>query len=35
MNLNEYINFLAKEVGWKKSDIQRRARSLRDEGLIG
>ena len=35
MNLNEYINFLTKEVGWKKSDIQRRARSLRDEGLIG
>jgi hypothetical protein len=35
MNLNEYINFLSKEIGWKKSDIQRRARSLRDEGLIG
>ncbi|MDP7195425.1 MAG: hypothetical protein QF864_04435 [SAR202 cluster bacterium] len=35
MNLNEYIDFLAKEIGWKKSDIQRRARSLRDEGLIG
>ena len=35
MNTSEYINFLSKEIGWQKSDIQRRVRSLRDEGLIG
>ena len=35
MNINQFTEFLSNTIGWNKHNIQRRARSLREEGLIG
>ena len=32
MNINQFTEFLSNTIGWNKHNIQRRVRSLREEG---